>query len=69
MILDKVFSGILDQGAGGCLEVFEEIGSDVRSNLIHLCLTTLSRKLMRRPLKPSKTWKRLSNLCIKKLAS
>ena len=33
MILDKVFSGILDQGAGGCLEVFEEISSDVRMKM------------------------------------
>jgi hypothetical protein len=29
MILDKVFSGILDQGAGGCLEVFEDASADV----------------------------------------
>ncbi|KAI8897052.1 PCI domain-containing protein [Globomyces pollinis-pini] len=28
MILDQVFSGILDQGAGGCLEVFEDSKND-----------------------------------------
>jgi 26S proteasome regulatory subunit N6 len=32
MILDKVFSGILDQGNGGCLEVFEQVPADVRNN-------------------------------------
>jgi 26S proteasome regulatory subunit N6 len=29
MILDKVFSGVLDQGNGGCLEVFESVPADV----------------------------------------
>jgi 26S proteasome regulatory subunit N6 len=29
MILDKVFSGVLDQGNGGCLEIFESIPADV----------------------------------------
>lgn len=38
MILDKVFTGILDQGAGGCLEVFEEANSDVNDQLYSNCL-------------------------------
>jgi 26S proteasome regulatory subunit N6 len=29
MILDKVFSGVLDQSNGGCLEIFDSVPADV----------------------------------------
>jgi predicted Ser/Thr protein kinase len=29
MILDNVFSGVLDQGNGGCLEVYDDVKADV----------------------------------------